>query len=295
MPTILKRNAIAVLGLAALFCWAFGFVKHDPRLRNIIPFGEDPYDAVGSFGFITAGLLALVSLARTFLPRLAGRSGTALYVLRAQAGVAFCVLVTIASNAVAMSRHVAMWINAPGRGQLLTLLGFLTAASLAVLRLLRYSSQERARAQFVSATVIWLGSLLVLWLYPEQLITGTLGHLFTVLFGALLLFAPVAMLVNAWFPSGAPTTNQSREGQNASRKYLPFAIAMALGLVIGAGAFLGEMIEGGSNPPFAKMLFVAAVYLGLGMTGLLIGYALLGRLLGFVIDEPKANKLPRQT
>ena len=70
MSTILKRNAIALLGLAAFFGWAFGFAKHDPGLRNIIPFGEDPYDAVGSFGFITAGLLALVSLARTFLPRL---------------------------------------------------------------------------------------------------------------------------------------------------------------------------------------------------------------------------------
>src|ERR1700721_1023691 len=52
MQKTLKRNAILVSGLALFFWWAFGFAKHDPALRSIIPFGEDPYDAVSSFGVI---------------------------------------------------------------------------------------------------------------------------------------------------------------------------------------------------------------------------------------------------
>src|SRR6202021_3171404 len=85
MQKTLKRNAILVSGLALFFWWAFGFAKHDPALRSIIPFGEDPYDAVSSFGVIAAALLALVSAAPAFLPRGPGPRGSPVYVPRAAA------------------------------------------------------------------------------------------------------------------------------------------------------------------------------------------------------------------
>jgi len=68
MPRPLKRNALIVFGLAIILSWSFMFAKHDPRLRAIIRFGDDPYDAVGSFGTIVGMLIALLSLVRAFRP-----------------------------------------------------------------------------------------------------------------------------------------------------------------------------------------------------------------------------------
>ena len=68
MPKTLKRNTLIVFGLAIVFWWSFMFAKHDPHLRSIIPFGSDPYDAVGSFGIIVGMLIALLSVVRAFRP-----------------------------------------------------------------------------------------------------------------------------------------------------------------------------------------------------------------------------------
>jgi hypothetical protein len=114
MQISLKRNAVLVSGLAIFFCWSFEFAKHDPSLRSIIPFGDDPYDSVSSFGVITATLLALVSLTRAFFPQGVGRSGRPIYVLRAQLAVAFCILVTLAAEGIAMLRHTTLWVGGSG-------------------------------------------------------------------------------------------------------------------------------------------------------------------------------------
>lgn len=121
MKTTPRRNAFVVAALAVFFWWAFQFAKHDPRLRNIIPFGEDPYDAVSSFGAIAALLLALVSFARSYFPLWVGRSGHPIYVLRTQAAIPFCVLVTVAAELVAMVRHTSMWVGKAGSARLLIL------------------------------------------------------------------------------------------------------------------------------------------------------------------------------
>jgi hypothetical protein len=282
MTATLRRNAIIAAGLALLFAWAFMFAKHDAVLRTIIPFGEDPYDAIGSFAFITSLLLALASLARAFFPALIGRGTAAIYVLRAQAAIAFCVLVTVAADGVAMARHPSMWMGAAGQAKLLVVLGILIASSLVVLASTRDSQQPATRTLYVQAACVWLGSLLVLYVYPEKIISGIVEHLFTVVVGDLLLFGPVAMLLRAWLPSSLDIGNRSGDKQPAHRRYLPYVLAAATGLVVGAAAFLGEMSEGAATPPIHQLLFVAGVFLGLGMVGLLIGYASLGRLLGFV-------------
>ncbi len=48
MPTIFRRNSVIVLALAILFYWAFMFAKHDAALREVIPFGVDPYEAANA-------------------------------------------------------------------------------------------------------------------------------------------------------------------------------------------------------------------------------------------------------
>jgi hypothetical protein len=64
MKSTSVRNAFLVCGLALFFSWVFFFLKHNPLLRDIIPFAEDPYDAIGSLAFIAANLLAATCLAR---------------------------------------------------------------------------------------------------------------------------------------------------------------------------------------------------------------------------------------
>jgi hypothetical protein len=50
--------------------------------------------------------------------------------------------------------------------------------------------------------------------------------------------------------------------------------------MVGAFAFLGEMNEGGGSLPLIRLVFVASVFLGTGLSGILVAYALLGAPLG---------------
>ncbi len=121
MPTTLRRNTVIAFGLATLFDWSFMFAKHDPTLRSIIPFGDDPYDAVGSFGFIVAMLIALLSVVRAFRPyrKSAPSHSQQVYLLRSQQAVVLAVLITVGSDAIAMARHPSLWIGAAGGHELL--------------------------------------------------------------------------------------------------------------------------------------------------------------------------------
>jgi hypothetical protein len=287
MRNAFKRNAILVSSLAMFFWWTFGFAKHDAMLRRIIPFGGDPYDSVSSFGVIAASLLALVSFVRAFFRRWVGRSGQPIYILRAQIAIPFCILLTIAAEAVAMARHTSMWLHAPGRGQLLIVLASETGFALIILGLLSKNSMVKSPRMLKRATAIWLGTLLALGVYPERLILGTTGHLVTVVLGAFLLFAPLSALIKAWLPETPRPADFNRARRRSASLYAPLALAAAIGLIVGAIAYAGELSEGGIHPATKQILFIGSIYVGLGASGLLIGYASLGRLLGFVISEPE--------
>jgi predicted Na+-dependent transporter len=144
MPNALRGNAVIVFGLAALLCWSFMFAKHDPGLRSVIPFGEDPYDAVGSFGTIVGMLVAPVSLGRAFRPYHEAPPSTAqrVYLVRSQAAVVLVVLMTLAADTVAMARHPSMWIRTASRNGLMAPLGSLAVVAVAVHLLIRPSQHE---------------------------------------------------------------------------------------------------------------------------------------------------------
>jgi hypothetical protein len=283
-----RRNALFVAVLALAFCWVFEFFKHDPRLRNVIPFGEDPYDAVSSFAAIAVVLLAVVSLARSYFPRWVGRSRELIYVLRTQAAVPFCVLVTVVAEGVAMVRHPSRWVGTTGAVWILTLEAALAAIAVAVLVSMS-GDRLASRPAFARAVAIWLATLLALAVYPEQLILRTPGHLLTVVLGAVFLFAPVSALVRAWLPwplEHSPEATSNRAHRKGKPRYVAFAAAAVIGLAIGAFAYLGEVSEDPVRPAASQMLLVGSVFLGLGCCGITIGYAFLGRLLGFDFREP---------
>jgi hypothetical protein len=287
MPKALKRNAVIVFGLAALFYWSFMLAKHDPALRDIIPFGKDPYDAVGSFGVIVGMLIALVSLVRAFRPYREHPPSTAqrVYLVRSQVAVVLAVLITLAADVVAMARNPVIWIGAASRDWLIALLGGMAVVTVAVQLLIRASQEklpEGGMKRWIAAAIATLLAILALAHYPEQLINGTATHLLTVVAGAIVLFAPMRPLLNALVPYGADqrrietTPARSRFSTAAQR----WGIVLVVGGLIGAFAFLGEMAEGSGALPMGRLAFVASVFISLGLAGLLIAYAFLGKPLG---------------
>jgi hypothetical protein len=287
MRTAFKRNAIIVFALAAAFSWAFDFAKHDPALRTVIPFGDDPYDAVGSFTFIAGTLLAVVSLGRAFRPYRPPRPTVAdeIFLLRTQLAVVLMVAVTVASDVVALARHPGRWVGTPQRSELIALLIGLSALAGVVFLLLRATRNQlgvpRPR-HGVQATGTLLLAMLVLAFYPEQLINGLATHLLTVIVGDVVLFASVRAFVLTLVPYEA--ADQPREVgpvytrlATARRRWI---LVLIIGVVIGTFAFVGEMAEAGPPAPVSQLLLVASVFVGLGAAGLVVAYAFLGGPLG---------------
>lgn len=267
MPQHLKRNSIITMGLAGVFYWAFMFAKHDPALRPMIPFDEDPYDAVGSFGVIVAVLAGIVALARAFRPYLAAPDVARRMVLvRTQAVVPFAALITVGADVVAMARHPDRWM--PVRTELIALLGALAIAALVVLQLLRASREDRAN-RWSPAILASLIAAAILAIYPEQWINGFATHMLTVIAGDLLLLAPLRLMTDAFVMTNAPA---------APRRWSAAAI---IGILVGVAAFAAEMSEGTAHMPIGRLLFIASVFIGLTLTGMLIVYAFLAKPLGF--------------
>ena len=285
MPLVLKCNAVIVLGLACLFYWSFVFAKHDPALRNVIPFGDDPYDAVGSFGVIVGMLIALLSLLRAFRPyRGVPSTARQMYLVRAQQAVVLSVFMTLASDMVAMARHPSMWSGAASRDRLIALLGGLAVVAVVVQLLIRASQErlpKRDAKDWIAAASAALLAIMVLAVYPETLIRGTPTHLLTVVVGDIVLFAPMRPLLNALVPYKSDKARMEKlpaRGQfsTAAQRW---GIVVLAGALIGACVFVGEMAEG-SGVPMNRLVFVASVFVGLGLAGFLIAYAFLQEPLG---------------
>lgn len=64
----LRFPALVIVGLAVLYFIFFIFCKHDLTLGISNPFGEDPYDAVGSFGVQLSALASCLIIIRLFRP-----------------------------------------------------------------------------------------------------------------------------------------------------------------------------------------------------------------------------------
>ncbi len=280
MPKTLKRNAVLIFVLAVLFYEAFMFAKHAPALRHVIPFGEDPYDAVGSYGVVVGGLIAALSMFRAFRPYGERPPSMAqrVYLLRAQTAVVLIVWITIAADTVAMVRHPSMWVNAPSRNELIAVLGGLALFSVAVQVIIR-NSQEKwpERVLWGRGAMFFLIAMAILAFYPEQLIQRITTHLLTVVIGDCVLFAPIGALLPALVPYVPDATANRRRTLSARARW---GIVLVLGVLIGAALFIGEMSEGG-GPSGIRLAFVAAVFVGLGAAGLLIAYAFLEKPLGF--------------
>jgi hypothetical protein len=178
-----------------------------------------------------------------------------------------------------------MWIGVASRDKLVALLGVLVIITAAVQWLIRAAQKKLGGVGTtrwgVPASVTLL-AILIFAGYPEHLIDRTTTHLLTVVAADLVLFALMRFLLDAlvpYAPDGERTGKPAARGRflTAGRRW---AIALLAGTLIGAFVFWGEIGEGNSALPWGRLVFVASVYIALGLAGILIAYAFLGRPLG---------------
>lgn len=283
-----KLSALAVLGLTVLFSQFFMITKHQPRLSTIIPFGEDPYDAIGSIALILSFLLVVLSLFRIFQAHLLASSTplTKVLLTRTQIAVPLSVLVALGSDGVAMLRHPSAWTGKPGTGELIALLAGMAAASLAVLFFVRSSVREISlpAGQRLSrrAVAIIVGCAVTLALFPEHIIQNALLHFFAIAVGFVLLVAPQSALIVAILPyEQAEPQTRRYSARSRSRLWMQWGAVVILGIAVGAAAFIAEFLEWskGSTPP-AQILLVSSIFIAAGMSALLIAFAFLRTPLG---------------
>ena len=292
MPNDFKRNSVLCLALAAFFNWGFMFAKHDAALRGVIPFGDDPYDAIGSFGIFVALIVAVVAMVRAVRRYPVPVSATQrLFAIRAQTAVVLVVLITLGADAVAMVRHPGVWIHSPAVARLIALLAGLMLAAVGVQSLINGSERGQRSEPRRWTTVVVTATLAsaALALYPERLIAGVWTHLLTVVVSAVILFATTRALLLALVPDiGIDAAVGISVRQSPSGRRRRWAVAILVGAAFGAFAFLGELSEGPGAQSIARSLAVAGVFLGLAVAGVGAAFGFLGAPLGLSGSPPRS-------
>ena len=237
MPKTIKLNSLLVLVLAIAFFIFFDQTKHLPLLADILPFGEDPYDAVGSFGIQLAFFAALLAMLRAFRPYEGepGQNQVGL-LLRTQGVSVLAVAVTLAADLVAMLRYRSAWLDAASL--LISLMaGMILVTALVAWRILGSIKSIVELKPVRSWLWVWIvvpASLLILAFYPEGWREGIIGGIFTAMAGMTLLFLQVWALAAGQISAPADPYEdalddlaavyrwlKSRSGSMTSRKCWP--------------------------------------------------------------------------
>lgn len=278
---LITLDSLLAVCLAIIFWGFFQFTKHDPVLAAILPFGNDPYDAVGSFGVIIAGLLSLLSVLRALRRRRTDQQ--TILVARTQFAVAAAVLVTLVTDSVAMVRHIPMWMNRAGATELVLLMVGMVVLALGLSLLIRFSIRDIPLAvtgSWKKAAVISIVTIVVLAFYPESIIQSTVGELCTLLVGILLLFVPLSALPAAFIPFEIKPSMAGKPQQRRMPAWMQWGAIALLGICVGIVLLLGEWHGEGAPGASPLRILVASIFIGAPVVGLLIAYACLHKPLG---------------
>lgn len=246
-------------------------LKHLPGLRDVIPFGDDPYDAVGSFAGIVAVLVGLfsVGLAWGLFRQRSEEALRQLFLLRTRATVACLIAATVMTDAIAMARHPNGWTHSPIALELLLLLAAMLAAALVAFPTGK-AAGFRLGAISLKTIVAVFAAAAAIAVYPKELIAAIVPHIATILVAAALLFAPVRLVVLDLVPFEEPIGERTIW----SRKHALGVVSA--GIAVGLFAFFAELSEG----PMQRFWLVLGVFVATSLAGMLIAYACLASPLG---------------
>ncbi|HTV04636.1 MAG TPA: hypothetical protein VME86_04655 [Acidobacteriaceae bacterium] len=285
MPREAKLNAVAVCFLAALFYWLFMFSKHNLYLRYVIPFGDDPYDAVGSFACVAGAPLAFVALVRAYYPYRSGPDRLQmLYLVRSQLAVVLAVFMTAAADVTAMVRYPRQWLPSFWGYAVSAVVAVPVVSAGAIFLLLRPSlpaKTEARRGRMLRALLATLAGMLLLAASPRSMLGSMASHLLVIMMGAAVLFASMRLWLAALAPDEVWEDNVEQHPVRMVSAWRRRAGVVVLGALIGLCAFAGELAEHRTGLPMRKLLFVGSVYSGIGLSGILMAYLFLGEPLGF--------------
>ncbi len=278
-------HAILSLGLAGAFYAFFMTTKHDAVLSQLLPFAFDPYDAIGSFAVETAIFLALLSIVRTLRlwrtphPHVESQ----IFLVRTHLGIMLAVLLTLVGDVVAMLRHLPTWTGQPGTGDLVLVvsgMGLLgSLVGIWAVRSHRRIDAPRPPREWAKAILVGIAMVAILAFYPEQIIHDNVGELVTVVVGAVLLYVPMWAWGEALMPAPRERSLKTPGRSRLAQWLMVILIAMGIGLVL----VLGEATESSGGKQGIQVfhaLHVVAVYVGLEVAAVLIGYGLLHTHLG---------------
>ena len=291
-----KFNSLAVLALTLAFCWFFMFAKHDPLLAPIIPFGDDPYDAVGSFCMIVSPLLAALSLFRAYRPH-GTRPPAALngvFLARTQLSVPIGIQATLVADAIAMARHPTMWIGKPAAFELLALMAGLAVLSIVVLSLVARSipglKPALNRNAWKKALITALVCSAILVLFPEAVIHRVILHFIAIVLGFVLVAAPQAAFATVLLPCNTAEVGKAGiAGLSRSRLWLQWSLVTLSGIAIGAILLLEEIfVDGAGKAPLMQVVLVSCMFIGAGTALFLVAFAFYRKPLGIFRKSAEA-------
>jgi len=283
-----RLNALAALALSVVFYFFFMIAKHDPTLSPIIPFGDDPYDAVGSFCLILSVVLAVLSLVRAFRRYRAPRP-TPLdqaFLARTLIAIPLGILVALVTDAIALARHTSMWMGKAGAGKLGLLLLGVAALSFAAIHLVRRSARgiqlPVAPTHSIKSAIAVLTLVVVLAFFPEQIIQSVWLHFLVILLSFALIAASQAALSVTLLPFATEKPNAVPAAPPAkSRRWFQWGAVALAGLAIGTLILMSELFgEGAAHAPLAQVLLLSSVFIGAGTACLLIAFAFFKKPLG---------------
>lgn len=271
--SLITLNSLLAVCLAIIFFCFFQFTKHDPVLAAILPFGNDPYDAVGSFGVISAGLLSILSVLRVLRGQRSDQQN--ILVARTQFTVAAAVLVTLVTDSVAMIRHIPTWINRAGTAELVLLMAGMIVLALCLSLVIRVSIRDiplAATGSWKKAAAISIVAIAILAFYPEAIIQSTVGELCTLLVGIFLLFIPLSVLPAAFIPFEIKPSTTGKQQRRRMPAWMQWGAIALLGICVGIVLLFGEWRGEGAPGASTLRILIASIFISAPVVGLLIAY-----------------------
>jgi hypothetical protein len=280
-----KFNAVICSLFAGAFYRFFMFTKHDEAIASLIPFGEDPYDAIGSFCIIFSILLAILSLVRAFRRYGPGSPSplARLFLARTQMAIPLGVVLALTADAIAMARHPAQWISKPATGRLLLVEAAMAFLSFGLLVLVRRSmliASSEPRHPDRRSLIVGGTAAAILAVFPENLIPSVPLHFLAIVLGFVLIAATQAAVVVAMAPTiPGDHMNDQVDEKPSSRNWVQWAWITAFGILVGTAALVSEILED-PGVPTSRMLLVAIVFVGSGASFMLVSFAFFRKPLG---------------
>lgn len=256
------HHVTALVFISAIaFCFFFQLNKAGP-LRDINPFAEDPYDAVGSFAVQAALLIGLLSYARALrLRRDRAQAAKARLVLRGNVLVLAAIFITLTADVIAERTHPVPptpWANVLlAELFIMFLLAILAGAAL-------YTVFPRVPAEPPPGDLTPADAIDDLWTLVRVPASGARAILPAAIVRRVDLFSSDSLFSRV--PGIDPRPH-------------PWRFACLLGFTAGI-ALVAVQLQEGLPPTLGVGLLLAGIFISGELVATVLGFAILGRFLG---------------